>query len=720
MAASAMIDTTLPEEAKAVIWRISGEGEWPPNGPSAFDLIERIIRSYVTSSDQQDLAISSIRGWFEASGARMQVKPSVKELVATLILDGIGGDRSPTAVWAVGSIEGDLAMRLIRSLWSQEEVDSFIDAALSVLENVCHRDEVLDGTRVGPYAGDESHRAWIPRDAVRREGRLGTFRHLHDREFELVFRALHPSVRTLIGLILELEPERFSSLVERLDHPVMQARAAYVLDSTIRAVDHRHSLRWITESSCDELIALAIVHTLKTVNRLDEDVSTYDRLGADQCQWGTELHAPKHDLNAAALGLVNDLVGRLALLEPIACARWIGELLADAPYLLNRGSGSEKPLRIKQLEQGGTELLVRLVRQSWSDDLIASMFEGLRLTPRETWTRHVAEVAWEVRDAEPEQATTLALAILGEHERWMADELQRGHVYLNWNDWHDREWITGLGCALALSATHVDLLEWISTRCQALSLSVWDAEENYEAFSSADRAAQNLFLVALHAVSALKHLARTVDVSEVRSLVELVRDHCYFVALYLGKGGDDSIALEHAARSVVEFGEPSDRWVLEQARSPKVGPRALWALIDQRNKKIEREGREGEGIQLTFVDEITRSASSRFGDGGLYDFDSLLYWGRLWLLLGASEQALHTAKAILSFPARLIHRGVEMLVLELLAVGVDAQGLDQETKDYMVSRYRKLWPALGYAPETERKDRQRIDRLLEQLGIFTG
>ncbi len=61
-----------------------------------------------------------------------------------------------------------------------------------------------------------------------------------------------------------------------------------------------------------------------------------------------------------------------------------------------------------------------------------------------------------------------------------------------------------------------------------------------------------------------------------------------------------------------------------------------------------------------------------------------------------------------------------MLVLELLAVGVDAEGLDQETKDYMVSTYRRLWPAPGYEPETERDDRQRIDHLLEQVGIFTG
>ena len=201
-----------------------------------------------------------------------------------------------------------------------------------------------------------------------------------------------------------------------------------------------------------------------------------------------------------------------------------------------------------------------------------------------------------------------------------------------------------------------------------------------------------------------------------RTLVELVWSHCHFACQYLGRGVDDSVALEYAARLVVELGEPSERWLLEQAYSPRVGPRALWALIDQRSKSSEREG----GRKLTIVDEITHSASSRFGDGGLFDFESLLYWGRLWLLLDAPRLAFHTAKAILTFPALLVHRGIEILVLELLAMGVDVQGLDQESKDYIASTYRKLWPAQGYAPEAEREDRQRIDRLLERLGLSTS
>ena len=130
------------------------------------------------------------------------------------------------------------------------------------------------------------------------------------------------------------------------------------------------------------------------------------------------------------------------------------------------------------------------------------------------------QVAWEVRDVEPARAATLARATLDEHERRVTEELERGHLFLNWSEWHDREWIAGLGAALALSIDEIDLPNWVSTRCRALPLSVWDAEENYQAFSTADRAAQIWLLVALHAVEALKQIDRAVDPVEVRALAE--------------------------------------------------------------------------------------------------------------------------------------------------------------------------------------------------------
>lgn len=68
--------------------------------------------------------------------------------------------------------------------------------------------------------------AKIPRDALEREGKLETFRSLKSHDFELVYDGLHPAAGNLIGLVLELRPERFQSLIERLDHPVLQAQSA--------------------------------------------------------------------------------------------------------------------------------------------------------------------------------------------------------------------------------------------------------------------------------------------------------------------------------------------------------------------------------------------------------------------------------------------------------------------------------------------------------------
>ena len=717
MVASTMLSLSLPDEAEAVIWRIFGAGESLPRGRSTFDLIEPIIRKHVSSSTKRNLAIAAVREWFESIGERRWLKPEQREPVAVLILEAIGTDRSEAAIWAIGSIEGDLATRIIRSRWCSKEIASFVAAALTMLEKVAKRNDVLNAAGIVPFAGLDSGKARIPRDAVQREGRLETFRHLSGHGFDLVHRALHPPVGKLIELVIDLQPERFESLIERLDHPVMQARAAYHMVAATRALDHHKPSLWITEDSCDALVALAIVHTLEMVNSLDEDIRSSDHLGEDRCISSTDLRPPEGDLDAAAVNLLSDLVARLAMLEPLECARWIGELLSGAPYALIRSHDFEKPRRIEQLESMGTELLARLVRHSWSDDLLAALCAGLCLTPRTTWTRHVADVAWTVRDVEPARAATLARATLNEHERHVAEELECGHLFLNWSDWHDREWIAGLGAALALSSDELDLPEWVSTRCRALPLSVWDAEESYQAFSTADRAAQIWFLVALHAVAGLKQIDRAVDPVEVRALAKIVWTHCYFTCQYLHERPDASVAAEHAARFAVEFGEPSDLWLLEQARSPRVGPRALWALIDQRKKKAAREGRPDAGYDEMVIHEVAHAASNRFGDGGFFGFESLHYWGHLWLLLGVGEQARRTAKAIIAFPMRGFDRGSKVLVLKLLTLGADGQRLDLEIRDYIESTYRELWPVYGYTPDAERADRQQIDELLERSGL---
>ena len=697
---------SLPDEAKAVIWRIFGAGTSHLKKKSTYALIECVINKYVNPAEQKQV-ITEIRSWFESRGDQQWLKSDMRELVAILILEGVRAKREETAIWAVSWIDANQAVPLIHALWSLKEIDSFVEAAIKTLKKLCDQDEVLDATRLGNSVQD-SISSKIPKNAVVREGRLETFRNL---DMHGVHRGLYSEVGNLIELVIELRPEQFETLIEKLDHPVVQVRAVgHIIDMAF-PLNHRMTLEWITKDSCDALVALAIVHTLNTVDKLDNDLQYADRMTADQYGWSTELRHPQDDLDSAAFALINDLVDRLTVLNPLACARWIGEMLSEAPHMLHPHGGREKPLRIEQLEEAYTKLLARLVCQSWSDNLFTEICAGLRLTPRMTWTRHLAEVAWEIRDDEPARAAEIARLTLYEHERHIAKQLEQNRLFLNWNDWHDREWISGLGTALVLSHEELDLPEWVSAQCRALPLSVWDAEENLESFIVADRVAQLYFLVSFHAIVALKRLGRTIDPVSVCTLAETLWEHCHFAGQHHTNRSETSVSLELAARYAAEFGEPSDAWLLDQARHPGLGPLALWALLDQRKLKVTREGGTDLHYDEMIITELTRIVTDRFGDGGQFGLEELRFWGQLWLLLSVINEAEQTAMAISAFPLRKHDRIYKILILKLFALVASKRKLAPEIEGYIASLYGQLWP--GYTPKEEIEDRKQIDELLK-------
>lgn len=701
-------ETSITDETRAVIWRIFGAGASPLTARSPYELIAPVVRKHLNSKDAERL-IGEIRGWFESHGDRHWLKADMREAVAAMILEGVGTARHETAIWAVGAIDAEVATPMVRSLWSREQIDSFVESALDILEELCDRDHVLDPSRL---ERSRSANAKIPKNAIEREGRLETFRQLDSHGLDLVHRALYPVIGNLLALVVELRPEQFESFVERLDHPVIQARAAHHMVAATRHLDHRATIRWIGHGSCDALIALAIVHTLNTVNRLDEEIRLPDRADADRYTLSTELRPPQDDLDAAAAGLLDGLVDRLAMLDPLACARWVGELLSGATDVLHRHRGHEIPLRISQIERRCTQLCVRLFRDEWTADLLSELIAGLRHTPRISWTRHMAEIAWEMRDVEPARAVEIARTALDEHERLIAAELERGHVFLEWPDWDHHQWLACLGVALAMSRKQLDLPCWVRTQCHSLPLSVWDAEENYSAFSSADRVVQHWFLVALHAVPILIELRRPADPAAVRALAESLWAHCSFAGTYLHTLPNASVAAEHASRSAIEYGAPSDVWLLEQARNPDLGSRSLWALADQRMQRHTREaGPESQNDNI-LATELARIASRHFGDGKQFGLETLHYWGLLWLLLGAVDEAEKTAMAIFAFPLTGYDRGYKILALKLLAMVARSRTLIPALADFTASLYRQLWP--GYAPPEERTDRQQIDEMLNQ------
>ena len=198
----------------------------------------------------------------------------------------------------------------------------------------------------------------------------------------------------------------------------------------------------------------------KTVNKLDYDIRFADTADTDQHTWSTELRPPRDDLDRAADLLLAGLVDRLSLLDPLACVRWIGELLTAGPAVLHSHRGGEKPLRANQLESACTKLLATLVRGSLSSEMLAALRAGLSVHAQPTWTRHLAELAWAVRATVPERAADIAQTTLKEHRLHVDVELERNQLFLDWGRWDHREWIRGLGSSLALSDGELDVTTW--------------------------------------------------------------------------------------------------------------------------------------------------------------------------------------------------------------------------------------------------------------------
>ena len=709
MAPETTPEPCLTAEAKAVIWRIFGGGALPRTRRSPYQLIEPVLRKRLSSTPAGP-TIATVRAWFESHGNRQWLKSNVNEAVATMIIEGIGAARGETEIWAIGFIDAEVTVQIVCSLWSAEEIDSFVESAISLLEEFSRSDRVLDASRLHR---SRSAAARIIRDSVEREGRMETFQHLDSHGFELVHLALYPPAGNLLALVVKLRPDRFASLIDRLDHPVMQARAAYHMVAINRHSEDRATLCWIASGSSDALIALAIVHTLNTVNKLDDDIRLADRKDADRSVGNTEAYSQEDDPDAVARGLLDGLVRQLSVLDPPECARWIGELLSGAPYMLHGRTDQEAPPRISQLERACTSLFTRLARESWSPDLLAELKSGLRQTPRITWTRHLAEIAWRIRDVEPARSAQIAGDALDEHERQIAAEIERKHAFLGWSDWHDRECYRGLGIALSLSCEQIDLPGWVRAQCAPLPLSIWDAEETYEAFNTAERVVQHWFLVAFHAIPILKELGRPADPAAIRDLAETLWIHCAFAGRHVHGVPDATHIAEYASRCVIEYGEPSEAWIFEQMRNPGLGSRSMWALIDQRTQRGAREDGMQTGEDETIVAEFTRIASDRFGDGRRFGLDALFYWGLLWLQFGAIEEAEKTAAAICRFPLRMHDRGYKIMALKLFALAASSRPPIPDLANYIAALYKELWP--GYTPHDEIPDRQRIDEMLRKL-----
>ena len=706
-------DSSLSPEARETVWRIFGAGAAPGARRSVFDSIEPMIRKHVPRADQ-DRAIATIGDWFESGAHVRWLKPDRAELVADLVIEGVGPRRSEDAVWAIGSVGLDLSAGKIKRRWAAGEIQTLVDAAVDLLNRAEARVRQDDQS-----AGLENAEFISFRGAVSRDGIVAAFARLEEESLELVNQGLHPTVANLIDLAVELSAEQAPGLVSRLEVPTMQARAARRVAARTPVDDPGAIVGWITERSSDTAIALTIVHVLAAARKLDDSRA----LRRDPSRTPARKHgpgeAPEHPPDAVGK-LVLRLLERLAGLEPVECLRWIGELLNQASRALSSSGAGHKSGLLARIEVESTRLAVRLFCESGSPQLLSHFQLGLLPGRGRHWVRHQMAIARGIRESAPARAEELARATLDEHRRQLAEQRDGHYLAPDWASWKDREWLEGLGTALALARTDLDLRAWVADECRDLPLSVWDAEEDPDGFAMAEQLAQHWFLVALLAIPQRRAFSRPLEPPVVRALAEAVWAHCRFCRQHLQTHPEASVAAELAARYAMQYGRGNDQWLLDQARGEGVGPGALRVLLEQRRSSSRPLAEDVSDVDDMIVAELVRIALSRFDDGGQFDLEALCDWGKLWLSLGAVDQAESTAMAIVSFPLRSADRHSRILALKLLGLVVRHRKPRHGVAEYVVPLYNQLWPVFGGTPNQERKDREEIEEAFVGSDLIPG
>ena len=689
---------SIPLAGKAAIWRIFGKGESPLTPRTTFELIDPIIRSRIRTEDR-DLVIAEIADCFEIHGEQRWLKNDMRVPIAVLILDGVRDAMSypnaitgqDTAFWSIGSIDPDIAAPIIRSIWSVAEHTAFAGYALDILEYLSEKDNVLDArriTRIDATGGKVSVKD------VLRDRRLDTLRGLAGS-----FYYLYPGVVKVIQLLVDLHPNNFYALVDRIDHPYLQVMAADVMEQKHGSENGCAPSQWITGTASNDLVRLSIVRTFEKVNELD---------------WEVRRHSgsTEEDEETAGASLLNDLVDRLSLVKPLKRAGRLFELLDYAGRALNADRSGEKPRRVQQAHQLCVDHLVRLVSECWSDELLVKLRAGLALSTLSPLTRPLADVAWELRNSQPERSAEIVGLILDLLEQQIARAVSgEERLYYSPTEWRQRDWIIGLGVALALSDKNLDYLEWLTESCRDLPLSAWDLEEDLESFFAADRIAQFRFLVALFAIQVRAKLGSAVDPKSVRDLTGKLWLHCHFTNSEARNLPQDFDTAEYASRVTTDFGDPSDVWILEQAKNSVISLRTLWALVDQRISNAINAPETRTKPSGAILQALSNIVAERFVDIHGLNLHELVYLARLWLLLGESKQDEKIAMAIIAYRGPRVDRTHKILALKLLALGTQQGGMDRSRTTLIDRLYQELW-ATTYVPHEELADRREVDDLL--------
>lgn len=701
---------SLSDVAKPLIWRIFGAAADPQSDKSAFELAVPILSSRLPDSSAAS-AITEVRSWFKKDADPPWIRPELMEPIANVIDQGLDPDFPELAVWAIGAIDAEVAAPILRT-WPEPRTVAFAEASVATLSAFQKRGHVVDPTRASGISGLNRRRTTVPRDAIERNSPLATFLHLESHGWELVHYALHPSAGNLIDILVdmlsEIRPACLPSLITRLEHPVLQARAADRFSIPARRADVPHApLSWITPTADDSVIALSTIHTLHAVNDLTDNPAGTNSDHARRQAPTDQLPADGDQPQDAAESLIQALVDHGTALPLERFAHWAADILVHAPQILHRSPDGSCPLIVRQLEKRCADGLAHVLTAVDPSKFLAPFRANLPSTNRHAMFRHLADVAWALRTSPNGQGVTVARLALEDYRKDADRELVEESFYFTWNNWQDRQSVRSLGRALALSNPTFDPAAWIFAECQRLPLTVWDGEDRIGAFFAADRIAQFNFLIAIHALEPATVLGRQPTPESVRQLAEQVWAHCRLADRLDCSDADITPAAEGAVRTAIRLGDPNEAWILNQAAAYP-GPRALLALAQDLGFGSPAMTPQSEDNN-SFAAEFAAVCVALFSRRPIPRLDVLVYWGELWLVLGEAEPAERTAAAIINASDRLGTSGrpIKILTLKLLALAKSQLSVGPDIAHEIVERYDDLWKV--HTPTHEQADREQVD-----------
>lgn len=666
--------TSLPIAAQQAIWRIFGNGWAPTKQSTCRDLVEPIIQKQLGKTDEADRAIAEIRSWFDPDGGPNELRRDMSEPVARIIVDGIrealstatGIENHETAFWAMGSVSSEVAAPIIRSSWSPDQIDKFAAYVLDTLQRLHKSGHIIDPKHIfGPdIRGATAHTQEMAHDDPLRTFHVGP-----DAAYE-AYDLMYPGIPAVVCLVMELKPEMLPKLVNKVQDRLLQAFAASCVAGIHAASDYRQPLSWIADNSSTTLIAFAILHILEIAREREIASRTLRNSGAAETADLVDASDP-----------IADLVSGIAALGPARSTWWAFELLNHTSFGPDR-----KQAMAEQVEQRCTQLLEDNVVNHWSNEVTNELEDGLRrgtLAPR---GKPLADIAWGMRDAQPEKASQISRIILDEHERRMTIALEDdAHFPYLAGRWNHQDWLIALGAAVVIHHNDVDPMDWAMEKCKALPLSAWAADEEVGFFRAGEEVARTQMTVALYAVQLLTEAGRALDCGKLRTFVEKVWAHADFVRKYYGVVGEDSGTAAFAARVAAGLGEPDQAWVLQQAYSPAIDPQTLWTLLDR------IKSQDNAVFYDKTLEEIRKIASDRYINPGEAHPQSAPHLANLWVLLDAPQEAAKTAQVLLTYHPSLADRAHSIAILKMLAFAECGGEIEDDLVETSRLLYDGLW-----------------------------